>query len=43
MLSRIRNLVFKIQKRTRSQRFANRVRRIRRLARLMTVVQRKRA
>ena len=41
MLSRLRNLVFNIRRRTRSDRFVGMVRRMNRLARLMTVMQRK--
>jgi hypothetical protein len=41
MLSRLRILVFKIQRRTRAERFVEIMRRMNRLARLMTVMQRR--
>ena len=39
MLSRLRKLVFKIRHRTSAARFAESLRRVNRLARLMTVIQ----
>jgi hypothetical protein len=41
MLSRLRNLVFKIRSRKRAERFVESMRRLNRLARLITVMQRK--
>jgi hypothetical protein len=41
MLSRLRKLVFKIRQKTSAGRFAESIRRVNRLARLMTVIQQK--
>lgn len=40
ILNRIRKLVFKIRSRTRAGRFAENIRRVNRMARLMTIVRR---